>query len=543
MEASGSIRSSAEVAKDIKRHLRGISDERADAARLDELRRIFGELIRDGEFHLVVSKESNLTAVQKKWQQFLRQSYHDMVAQLCDRIRQGRRTAIRTLWGVIASSPVQSSNDQYSKVSPDLLYHWLKAMIQLPEESMDKTVHYMVEHEFLQPFRDVQYFVMLAIIRCAKEVYDSKKKDELAADRLVQILKMVPFAKSQKELDKSPVYLVPPPSDAVEDDGDEEEDEDDDSSSEDESMDETDIEDASSDEEHDLLEKESKAASKPADHRLRYQQFRAYRKAWCDAWHAVLRLPLSRKCLKEVLQFLPENVVSIASQPLRFADFFMAAYEQSGVVSLLALDGLFTLITEEGLEYPCFYKQLYKIVVPSLFYVKYRLRFFRLLDRCLGRNDMLPAHIVAAFLKRLLRCALSAPPPGILYALALTSNLLRKHPETSCLIHREGEPLKDAFDNESDDPEKANALQSSLWELNALSQHYYPSVVTLAKSIGQEQELSTPLYDLENFLSHSHKSLFEQERKRKRKEAPLTFVEPTGLFSSRDVFAGCVAMR
>ena len=42
------------------------------------------------------------------------------------------------------------------------------------------------------------------------------------------------------------------------------------------------------------------------------------------------------------------------------------------------------------------------------------------------------------------------------------------------------------------------------------------------------------MHDFDEFLRHSYKSLFEQERKRsqKRRKVALTFVEPRGLWSS-----------
>lgn len=89
----------------------------------------------------------------------------------------------------------------------------------------------------------------------------------------------------------------------------------------------------------------------------------------------------------------------------------------------------------------------------------------------------------------------------------------------------------------------STALESSLWELSALSHHYYPAVVTLAKSIGTESE-TTPMHMIDDFLRHTYKSLFEQERKRsKRRKVPLAFVEPKGLFSGEDdVLAGTVRL-
>ena len=51
---------------------------------------------------------------------------------------------------------------------------------------------------------------------------------------------------------------------------------------------------------------------------------------------------------------------------------------------------------------------------------------------------MLPAYVVASFSKKLCRLTLSGPPSGGLFVLALVSNLLRKHGECACLIHRRG---------------------------------------------------------------------------------------------------------
>ena len=96
------------------------------------------------------------------------------------------------------------------------------------------------------------------------------------------------------------------------------------------------------------------------------------------------------------------------------------------------------------------------------------------------------------------------------------------------------------------------ALESCLWELTALEKHYHPAVSALAASCGTEDD-KTPLYDMEDFMSHTYKSLFEQEKKRiagntdgkvvdggerKKKKAKisLTFVEPKGLFCEGDVF-------
>ena len=155
---------------------------------------------------------------------------------------------------------------------------------------------------------------------------------------------------------------------------------------------------------------------------------------------------------------------------------------------------------------------------------------------------MLPGHLVAAFCKRLCRAALSGPPTGCLFVLALVSNLLRKHPECSCLIDRDSsDEMADEYLPEEHDPTKAKALQSSLWELQALERHYFPPVATLAKSIGTPQEAKAPLHNIEDFSSHTYESLFEQERRKRTKTTPVTFQKPEGLFPAEGgLFSGIV---
>ena len=110
----------------------------------------------------------------------------------------------------------------------------------------------------------------------------------------------------------------------------------------------------------------------------------------------MLKLPLPPSALKSALQFLPRNIIPRIVNPLRFSDFFIQAYGHTGIIPLLALEGLFALMTEHGLECPLFYTSLYALVRPNVFFVNYRLRFFELLTKCLCRNETLPAHLIAA---------------------------------------------------------------------------------------------------------------------------------------------------
>lgn len=52
----------------------------------------------------------------------------------------------------------------------------------------------------------------------------------------------------------------------------------------------------------------------------------------------------------------------------------------------------------------------------------------------------LPAYLVAAFIKRLARLALTAPPEALLMIIPFICNLFRRHPACRVLVHRPGGP-------------------------------------------------------------------------------------------------------
>jgi hypothetical protein len=78
-------------------------------------------------------------------------------------------------------------------------------------------------------------------------------------------------------------------------------------------------------------------------------------------------------------------------------------------------------------------------------HLKYRARFFRLTDLFLSSTH-LPAALVAAFIKRLARLSLTAPPAAIIMIIPFVYNLFKKHPGCMVMIQREA-PEADGFDN------------------------------------------------------------------------------------------------
>ena len=157
-------------------------------------------------------------------------------------------------------------------------------------------------------------------------------------------------------------------------------------------------------------------------------------------------------------------------------------------------------------DYPSFYKRLYAFLTRSLFHLRYRARFFRLLELFLGSTH-LPAALLASFVKRISRLSLSAPPAGAIIAIPFIYNILKRHPALMCMIHRpetsrDGEEGRDSFDEREEDPMHTSALESSLWELASLRAHYHAPVATLARVF--EEAFTRPGFAMEDFLDHTY---------------------------------------
>uniref|UniRef100_A0A452QE23 Nucleolar complex associated 4 homolog n=1 Tax=Ursus americanus TaxID=9643 RepID=A0A452QE23_URSAM len=243
-------------------------------------------------------------------------------------------------------------------------------------------------------------------------------------------------------------------------------------------------------------------------------------------------LPLS--LCKKVLVIMHDSILPHLAQPSLMIDFLTRAYDMGGAISLLALNGLFILIHQHNLEYPDFYRKLYGLLDPSVFHVKYRARFFHLADLFLSSSH-LPAYLVAAFAKRLSRLALTAPPEALLMVLPFICNLLRRHPACRVLVHRPLGPELDAdpYDPDEEDPAKSRALESSLWELQALQRHYHPDVSQAASVINQA--LSVPEVSIAPLLELTAFEVFERDLKKKGQESvPLEFIPAQGLLGRQD---------
>lgn len=238
----------------------------------------------------------------------------------------------------------------------------------------------------------------------------------------------------------------------------------------------------------------------------------AYKEKAQAAWLATMRTGLSKEQRKTILTTFSYQIAPWFQQPEILSDFLTDSYNVGGATSLLALSGIYYLISEKNLDYPSFYYKLYSLLDDGLLHSKHRSRFFRLLDTFMSSSH-LPATLVASFIKRLSRLALHGPPAGIVVVIPWVYNMFKRHPACTFMMHREirdpelkeeveEEGMDDPFDMAEADPFLTNAIESSVWELVALQSHYHPNVATLAKIISEQ--FTKRSYNLEDFLDHSY---------------------------------------
>uniref|UniRef100_A0A671NUS4 Nucleolar complex associated 4 homolog n=1 Tax=Sinocyclocheilus anshuiensis TaxID=1608454 RepID=A0A671NUS4_9TELE len=256
-----------------------------------------------------------------------------------------------------------------------------------------------------------------------------------------------------------------------------------------------------------------KQAYKPEEWKV--AKLKEHKRAFEQMWLLFLKFKLPSSMYKKILVILHESIMPQMSDPTLLIDFLSAAYDIGGAISLLALNGLFILIHKHNLDYPDFYKKLYSLLDPSIFHVKYRARFFHLVNIFLSSTH-LPAYLVAAFVKRFARLSLTAPPTALLILLPFICNLIQ--------------PCDDPYVVEEEDPAHCHALESSLWEIKTLQKHYHPDVAKAAMKINEP--LTEQEEDISEMLELSTFELMERELKAERKTIPLEFDTATELLKS-----------
>lgn len=255
------------------------------------------------------------------------------------------------------------------------------------------------------------------------------------------------------------------------------------------------------------------------------------RKQINKTWSCAMNWKHDEASHRQLLILLLEKILPHLDKPVLLTDFLMDSLDVGGAISLLALQGIFILIQQHNLTYPNIYEKLYSMFEPEIFHTKFKARLFYLADIFLSSSH-LPEGLVAAFVKRLARLALIAPPQDIVIILWFIGNLIIRHPALKRLIFHPngGEVSQDPFIMEERDPVKSNALDSSLWEVATLQSHILPSVATAAKFISNP--FPSVEWDLASVLEINENDIFDKEIAKKSKEYALNLERPTSMFLS-----------
>lgn len=270
-------------------------------------------------------------------------------------------------------------------------------------------------------------------------------------------------------------------------------------------------------------------------------------KAVSEAWLELLKLTLPVDIYRKVLTHLHDVIIPSLINPLLLSDFLTHALDRGGLDGMLALNGIFILVTQHGLEYPKFYERLYGLLTPDVFLSKHRIRFFQLADIFLA-SPMVPAYTAAAFAKRFARIGMRGSPATAIISIAFIHNILRRHPACMQIIHRipnnnknkssasvwQGE---DVYDEDEEDPAESRALESSLWEVTAFRNHADPSVSQYVSVLDRDisDRKKTSEINISEVLTASYASIFDKEINRRLKAVPTaaypTTQVPRELFS------------
>jgi U3 small nucleolar RNA-associated protein 19 len=154
-----------------------------------------------------------------------------------------------------------------------------------------------------------------------------------------------------------------------------------------------------------------------------------------NCWLKFLSMNIPSHIYRLVLQSVQDKIIPFMTEPLILMDWLSDSFALGGENAILSLNGLFTLIVKYNLDYPDFYSKLYSLLSPAIFQVTYMDEFFKHLKNFLS-SSMLPVYLSTAFIKKLSRLALVAPPSFSIQAIPLIYNLIIDNPATLVLLHR-----------------------------------------------------------------------------------------------------------
>ncbi|RXG73493.1 Nucleolar complex protein 4-like protein A [Armadillidium vulgare] len=252
------------------------------------------------------------------------------------------------------------------------------------------------------------------------------------------------------------------------------------------------------------------------------------KKYFNSIWEAVLKMNFSFDVYKRCLIILPEKVMMHLDNPVRLTDFFMSAYVQGGIVSILAMHGVFVLITEYNLDYPDFYGKVYALLQPSIFQAKYKNRFFKLINKFF-MSPYLPEYIVAAFIKKISRLLLTAPSTCLPFVMKFVVNLMLRFPSLKRLINNHNiiSIENDPYLPDETNLFKCRAGESSLWEIATIKQHPLYGIAKETNFL--DRNLPDYEHDISKCINDSYYDSHSRASKIRSDRVSTTFHKPDSL--------------
>jgi len=226
------------------------------------------------------------------------------------------------------------------------------------------------------------------------------------------------------------------------------------------------------------------------------------------AWYSFLSNSVPQK--KQAIKVLTKKGIPRVQEPLIFSDFLLKCFGVGGSTSVMALSGLFKLMTQYNLESKKYYSKLYELLKSELSSGKVlKSGFLKIVELSLA-SSMLPATLIASFVKVLMQESLRSSLSNTLWALSLALNCFRTHSGLTQMV--QNTLVEDPFLREVTDPFETKAINSSLWEILVLKKHYHYRVRGLAS------QFEVPRKKIQK-TNPSHEMLFETSMKKPKLRA------------------------
>jgi len=190
-----------------------------------------------------------------------------------------------------------------------------------------------------------------------------------------------------------------------------------------------------------------------------------------------------------------ESQLKTFEHPELFADALLRILKEHGHASVPAFNGLLYLVLQKNFALENLYEEAYSLLKPSICYADNAKELLTQIDTALT-SPYIPKYMLAAFAKRLARLLLFAPVQSQMLIFAVLKNLFVSHKGVFEQLANREDPKtfdSDPFDNEASIAD-CRASESSLWEIKALTNHWYVRVSDRAKFIfGSRPEQRTAL--------------------------------------------------